>query len=666
MKINNIVREIISGKGVAALSPMFITGIYREVITAAHKSHVTDYAITTYQREILNSDRRARDTMSATAGVYREFLYKTPDIKLGGAFREAVYTQTVVEKIIAQLPSLTATAIVHSSDWPPADMVFSKLRTPMLRSTAVVKLDYKELPWSFNPNYLTATTTLVGITAPFPVSPVSVPQLGVSVLAPMFNPTVQSMTATSRVAVSALQSLSIKYVPVSATFGYSLAVTSLLASNDKQIPLSMNDTPAVQSSALIKRNDETFPQSPVDTLSVARAVLSRKRVIFPQSPINSIVAASSCLVSAKELFPQSEMDALQVSCHALCALPEWDGVVGVEHTGFSAMSILQQHDPESPQSVSSTKQSISTVLINASYPKPGNLAGANLPALVVDALIKSDQSPIPKSNEIVAQGNVTWLMKTKYPRPEDMIPVSQVAIVPGTYQISLQQNIEEWPLSKVPVKGLGQSTLMSADYLPPEVLFKAGVFTQLTASVVATPAAYPKHGEPTSVLTSPMVAGVVASKAVYPPKDKSTSELIAKGVIGLSASKAVYPSKGSAQSSLNAILTASMVALNDVTFPPKNTALSTLASELVAQTSMRKADGYPPKDVVQSEAQVVQVLSTVCSKSTYPNKDSAASDLVIENLALLLMTRDKDLVGLPVFEVRHRPTVTTNIIYDEK
>lgn len=644
IKINRVIREIVSGKGLGALAPMFVATISREQVIAS---------------------RPARNISGAVNGVFREVVYRKPDMQIMRYYRETLYSQSVVEKILSQTPSLRSAVIMHSSDWLPADQVFSDMDCAITRASVVMKADTLDLPWSFNPNYMTSSSALTANPAPFPQSWTCTPTVTFTALRPMFNPTVQSQTAVGSVAVSALQSLSIKYEPVSASFTYSECVTALCAMDQQTIPFSDNSVPAVASSALINRPREVFPQSAVTTLAMRQSALLRRRLVFPQSPITIPAMTSSTLIGDTLTFPQSDMDVPTVQSFALVGREAWDGTVGIEHSAGSSMSTLIQSDPVRVQSKTDVGQSVVTALSATSYPAPGNLAGANVPTLVIDTVEKSPTEGIPKSYESLAFTSVNWLMGTKYPRPDDMVPVSRVAIVPEMAQSSLMSKVDPFPLSQVPLKGFAQSTVMGADYLPPDVLFKAGVFSKSVLSVVAMPAAYPKNGEPVSQIDASLIAGMSVSKTTYPDKGTSHSEVISGTVGQMVVSHEAYPDKDMPQSLLSATLAVGMSAVGDTSYPPKNAPRSALSAEQVCSFTLAGVNSYPPKDVVQSQALVAQILSTVAASAAYPGKDEIQSNLVTGCVAQTVMTRDDAMIGLPVFEVRHRPTVVTTIIYEE-
>lgn len=625
-------------------------------------------AMRTYKTSALTVTTKDPDIYAAaSAGRYAFIIL--PPIGMMSAARQVFIISQVEVGSPAYAPQVFSLA-AQKADWPPVEGTFSKSSDIQVAQLVSIKNTDNAFKWSQTRVAEMPILTLMARPVTKPISYNMVARVAQQVLRASPIDT-QSWKSVASIARLTLISLDRVPVPTSGSFVGEFSTLALLAKPMGGMPKSATMDLQVASLALQKRVD-LFPRSKTTVLQNVTLVLRPNTQPLARGP----VFAAESFTLALQANPMPAMNdpayhqpagvsqdfQLALMKQAL-AFP-W---VGVEHSGQTAIKVLQKSVMDPVYGVQHDKLLTTLVLQSSPMQKPGSMSGANMPEIRTTVLLGSAYPSAAgiRSMTRASQAALEWLLRADYQKPGDIIAGTKFSYYRTLDILSVVSKREPLPLSKTRVPEMRLLTVMHAQYDPPMKVFNDGLFVSLISEQVMTVEEYPSTGEPVSQMTvTSVVEQLLETDLTFPDKGYSISDLqVSQAIEQLAVVDSSFPDKDLAQSKLQASLVVEQLAENDNSFPDKDLAQSQLSVTQIAETLVVSADDYPPKGMIQSALVVTSLVENVVSHDTFPDKDMPQSTIAVSQLAEVVMAVDDSMKGMPQYQGRRKPTIFVQIVY---
>ncbi|QGF20864.1 hypothetical protein JT354_gp49 [Serratia phage JS26] len=625
-------------------------------------------AMRMYKTSALTVTTENPDKLGVASALRYAFII-TPPTVMASAARQVFIIEQAVTGPAAYTPQVFSQAL-QKADWPPVEGTFSTSSDIQVAQLAAVKNTDNAFKWSQTRVAEMPILTLMARPVTKPISYNMVARVAQQVLRASPIDT-QSWKSVASIARLTLISLDRVPVPTSGSFVGEFTSMALVAKPMGGMPKSNTMDLQVVGLALQKRVD-VFPRSKTTVLQNATLVLRPNTQPLARGP----VMAAESFTLALQANPMPAMNdpsyhqpatvgqdfQLTLMKQAL-AFP-W---VGVEHSGQTAIKVLQKSIVEPVYGVQHDKLLTTLVLQSSPMQKPGSMSGANMPEIRTTVLLGR---PYPSAAGIrsMTQANqaaLEWLLRADYQKPGDVVAGTKFSYYRTLDILSVVSKREPLPLSKTRVPEMRLLTVMHADYDPPMKVFNDGLFVSLIGEQVMTVEEYPSTGEPVSQMTvTSLVEQLLETDLTFPDKGYSISDLqVSQLVEQLATEDTTFPDKDLAQSKLQVSQVVEQLVAGDNSFPDKDLVQSQLSVTQIAETVAVSADDYPPKGMVQSALVVTSLVENVVSRDTFPDKDVPQSTISVSQVAEVIMAVDDSMKGMPQYQGRRKPTIFVQIVY---
>lgn len=525
--------------------------------------------------------------------------------------------------------------------------------------------------------------------APQPLSNTVVPSVTQKVLQQAPYAFSASFTRVSGNVMLALQSDLHEYIPVSMDYVLSMAQQTL-----QETPMSIWQSPhyalQVAQWELYSTPMGFLPRSTSTAYHASLKVLQADEMGYlPWSDTSVGQVVLKALQHYVSPLPDQGTD--EVRQNVLLALQHTEGetgLIGPVAVRQNTMLALQEREDVMPISPVRVASAVSVALVQEFYPPPESIGkttavqsvmqvvtdadGYQNPEIITSttrtsqvvtkALQESDPMPMWVSPAIVPQAHVEWLQAANYPKPGDMIPPVNAALVSQVWIKTVQEVIEPMPQSDTRALQMAQLTSQYLFYTPASDLAEKGVFIGQLAEAVARNVTYPDPAEPISPAFVNQITVITAytddtfpdpTKQAKPGEVFQVSEIYASGV--------AYPDPTVSQVWAEVTQTFVQKSVSD-TFPDPAVPVSSVTLTQISIQDAISAD-YPDPVALVSPAVVSQVVGQVSQVSSFPDPNKPASSLTVDQALQMVAIPDVTLYGVPDYAIKHRPVITISIVY---
>lgn len=622
--------------------PFTLTGTFQSVFIPVVFMEAPSAMLGRFRTTAITMKEAPIDFAASTVSYRTSMVFSPPPANVYSVRQVAIITQNE-----QGTPTYMQQAFEQSlgqTDYLPAELVYSMLSDQQVVSHALQASDPMGWPKSYLHEGQTVEMAVHDTVAAMP----------------------SSMTEVVQVSQLELRSLVEEHIPVSMNYDYQFVEKVLLQSDPLPMYVGAAEQAVLAEKVLISRPPSGPVHSWTKELSIANLVLMKSNLPMYVGDTLSASSVMLALVDTSAEMPSSPSDALSVVSMALQGYEQETSVSTTEDasTAMCALIDASADYSENPIGVDNVASAATKVLIGADYPAPGGMSGINF-LHDAEMVLMSKIEPMPLVSAEVGQAGLSWLLGTDYKTPEEMLPLTRLAISANSAHETLIARPLGNPISTMVAPSTTLSTVISKELLSPEQMLNTGLFSSTIVQQYLETAEYDSAKNASSTLSSDLVSeSVLYPDGSFPDKSYSVSTLTSQAVYeAVVARDKTFPSKNSIHSALIVNAAYEVVAINDDAFPSKDAPTSFVNSSLIAAVAAFSADDYPSKNMVHSNL-MAKLVGTVCAVSAaYPGKSDPQSALIPTLVGQVVMTKDTSLYGPTERVIRHRPNVSVTIVY---